>query len=189
MEQQTVGNIGRAVAAVIVVSSTLSGQAVARATPSEPAQPGPRPQAHASCEVHDGTARLGQRVGSNPPRFRYAQTLAVGARFDTCLGNVRLYYGNVPPRSIFATHHNIAYGQRVGGTDPIFSHQVEVPDSERFGARYMKVFDTREVDRAPVYAFFRVQSCTKGRILGGSNCGPWSPVVTVALDGSELTAY
>lgn len=71
-------------------------------------------------------------------------------------------------------------------SSPIFSHTIEiaVPDVRR---SYVKVFTTREL-AAQVFAFFRVQSCTKP-FLASSSCSPWSPTTTVALGSNELTAY
>lgn len=65
------------------------------------------------CVVTDGTARAGARVGSNPVRFQYEATPYIGARADTCRGDVRVYVGGTK-FSYFegSERFRVNYGQR-----------------------------------------------------------------------------
>ena len=84
------GAVGLAIAAAAVM-------AMAWPTPSQ-----------AACGVTDGTssgAQLGTRVGSNPVRFKFADSPYMGVRFDSCANVLRAYYGGWTGN----THYNLRY--------------------------------------------------------------------------------
>ena|SRR5882757_9895471 len=127
----------------------------------------------ASCTVSDGTTPAGERVGSNPVRFRYPDTPYVGARFDRCKGKVYVYYGGFKPAG--ATHYNIRWGTN--------QWEDTVTDSGR-----IRTFNDPGDKRPGVHTFV-VQACRRGGpvgvppgfpqppIRGRSSCTRWSPEI------------
>ena len=142
-------------------------------------------QAQDGCDVRDGKASRGSTINRRPKRFQFEGSPYVGARFDSCKGNVRVYFGE-PSRGGDGIRYRINYGQRRESTRPVFSHTWESKDGE--SGRFTRAFPTRELGPANVFAFFRVQRC-QSQPLSRSKCTRWSPTVTVSLGSNELTEY
>jgi hypothetical protein len=147
--------------------------------------PGFAAPARADCFASDATARDGVSDGGSPPQFYFPPPVngtadAVGAHFDSCDAAVRVVYHmtNSGSTDVF----NVAFGQRPQSDGPIaiFTGQMErdYNSTTLFGTRPKPV---------PVYAFFRVQDCTKLQ-FAHSSCSDWSPNITIDLGNNELTA-
>jgi hypothetical protein len=133
-------------------------------TPHDPALPGPPAGAMltaAACAVRDGTAAAGQHVGGNPVRFEYGDSPYVGARYNSCEGTVKIYYGGYTN----ITHYNVTVNGR----------QRETRAGERL------VLTVPVNPGSPVSV--QVQACQLGEWVvvarKPSSCTRFSPPVTV----------
>ncbi|MBP2366479.1 hypothetical protein [Pseudonocardia parietis] len=120
----------------------------------------------AGCVKKDGTARSGRRVGSNPVRFDYPDAPYVGARYDSCRGEITVYYGGYTGN----THYNVMVNGRQSEVGPGEAKKRTIPVTP--GS----------------FVSAQVQSCERGRVVTRwplppirerSTCTRFSPTVTV----------
>jgi hypothetical protein len=131
----------------------------------------------APCKINDGIATTGASVGDNPVRYEYGNSPYLGARYNSCLDVIKVYYGGYDPgvpRGV--THYNVIRHAQVGSYPPI-----------RFGQGELRATTTRMVwtvtprPNANHVASFTVQACRKGPVDVSSTCTRWSPTVRVAV--------
>ena len=124
----------------------------------------------AACFIRDGGSSSGQRVGSKPVRYEYANSPYVGVRYDSCGDVLKIYHGGYTG----ITHYNIKYTD-IRYPEPNIFQQVESgPGTARVYTLTASPFIGRGFSVA-------VQACKRGGFLGRSSCTRFSPMVSVPV--------
>jgi hypothetical protein len=139
----------------LVASTPTVGQ------PATAAEPNPPTPDAAACRINDGTSSTGSPRGANPVRYEYGNSPYVGARYNSCLDVIKVYFGGYTN----LTHYNLK---------SFFSQREMAPGPYRV-ATWTPEFPGNYVDT------FTVQGCVRGGFPPHSHCTRWSPTVHVRV--------
>lgn len=150
----------------VMFASGLAAAPGAAAAPAPAKAPATTPEA--PCTVRDGypPGARNTGIGGSPMKYRFANSPYVGARYESCAGTLKLYYGgHTSPRWAY---YEVQYTHPTGRDWKTW--QV------RIGERRVATWDDPERGSWN----FKVRACAQSiDDAQGRNCTPWSPQLFV----------